>query len=262
MKSKRQHIDQYGNTIELSTVPQRIISLVPSQTELLYHLGLGDKVVGITKFCIHPEEWFKTKERIGGPKQLDIEKIKSLSPDLIIANKEENIKEQIEELMQDIPVWISDIYDLKDSLEMIEQVAEICNEAIKGKQMVEQIQVNFSQLKPFPNSPKALYLIWKKPYMAVAKATFIDHVMTAHLGVVNAVGDLERYPELDLNNLPETDYVFLSTEPYPFSEKHIPEIQELFPKAKILVVDGEYFTWYGSRLIGTPAYLEEVQNRM
>lgn len=254
--------DQLGNNILLEKEPVRIVSLVPSQTELLYDLGLGDRVVGITKFCIHPNEWFRSKDRIGGTKDVDIEKVIQLKPDLIIGNKEENTKEDIEALRKIAPVYMSDIYDLKDSLEMISQVAEICNVKSKGIEITDQIRANFKSIVPFRNQPKVAYLIWKDPFMGVGSNTFIDAVLTEHMGMNNVLGDQERYPELDLNNLPDLDYVFLSTEPYPFKEKHFPEIQDYFPKAKIVLVDGEYFTWYGSRLVNTPKYLKALMDTL
>ncbi|MBW7867791.1 MAG: ABC transporter substrate-binding protein [Brumimicrobium sp.] len=254
--------DQIGNTIEINHPPQRIISLVPSQTELLYHLGLGDSVVGITKFCIHPEEWFRSKERVGGPKQLDIEKIRRLNPDLIIANKEENIQEQIEVISEFCPVWISDIYTLEDSLQMIQKIGAICGVSQKSDEINLKIKQNFLKLKPIKYSLSVLYLIWKDPFMAVASNTFIHHIIEEHLGLQNCMREEERYPVLDESNLPQPDIVFLSTEPYPFKEKHIAEVQAFFPKAKIRIVDGEYFTWYGSRLIDTPNYLETVKKML
>ena len=116
--------DQLGRKLILEKIPQRIISLVPSQTELLFDLGLEEEVVGITKFCIHPDSWFHSKTRIGGTKQFDFEKIKSLQPDLIIGNKEENDKEQIEELMKNFTVWMSDIKTLADACKMICEIGE------------------------------------------------------------------------------------------------------------------------------------------
>src|ERR1035438_9640363 len=108
------HTDQMGRRLELHSRPKRIISLVPSQTELLYDLGLRDEVVGITKFCIHPKAWMKTKTIVGGTKKLNIDKIIALNPDLIIGNKEENEKLQVEELMRNFPVWMSDISSLEE----------------------------------------------------------------------------------------------------------------------------------------------------
>src|ERR1700722_20147309 len=104
----KQFTDQMGRTISVEWPVKRIISLVPSQTELLYSLGLADEVIGITKFCVHPKEWFHSKTRVGGTKKLDFEKIAALKPDLIIGNKEENEEVQIKQLMQDYPVWMSD----------------------------------------------------------------------------------------------------------------------------------------------------------
>lgn len=248
--------DQLGNTINLEKEPMRIVSLVPSQTELLYDLGLGERVVGITKFCVHPEEWFRNKERIGGTKDVNIDEVAELSPDLIIGNKEENTKKDIEALRKIAPVYVSDIYNLEESLEMISQVSELCNAEERGREITQEIQTNFKTIQPLSNSPKVAYLIWKDPFMGVGTKTFVDTVLTDFMGMQNALGDQERYPALDMDNLPEIDYVFLSTEPYPFKEKHFEEVQRYFPDAKIMLVDGEYFTWYGSRLIGTPKYLK------
>lgn len=255
-------IDQLGNRIDLDEKPKRIISLVPSQTELLYHLGLDQEVVGITKFCIHPEQWFHSKDRIGGPKKIDIDKVKSLSPDLIIGNKEENTKEEIEALRSIAPVWLSDIYNLEDALEMISQVSKICGKEEQGQLINSQIRTNFENFIPIKNNPSVIYMIWKDPYMAVASNTFIHHILTEQLGFKNALDNQTRYPEIDLDNLPDVDYVFLSIEPYPFKERHIPEVRKYFPNAQILVVDGEFFTWYGSRLIDAPKYFNDLKERL
>ena len=141
----RTFTDMTGNQLTIG-VPKRIVSLVPSQTELLYDLGLNEEVVGITKFCVHPDRWFKTKTRIGGTKQLQIEKIKELKPDLIIASKEENVKEQIEELAKDFPVWISDVNNLEDALKMIGSIGELLQKQIQAQNLVNQIKLGFSQL--------------------------------------------------------------------------------------------------------------------
>src|SRR5689334_18071707 len=117
--------DQIGRTISLNKTPRRIISLVPSQTELLYDLGLSDEVVGITKFCVHPEEWFRNKPRVGGTKQLNMDIIHHLQPDLVIANKEENVREQVEELASHYPVWVSDINNPDDAYWMMKELGSI-----------------------------------------------------------------------------------------------------------------------------------------
>jgi ABC-type Fe3+-hydroxamate transport system substrate-binding protein len=254
--------DQLGGMVHLAKAPQRIVSLVPSQTELLYDLGLGDRVVGITKFCIHPDEWFRNKERIGGTKNVKIDKIRSLSPDLIIGNKEENTLEDIEQLRAIAPVWMSDIFTLQDAYDMINGVGEVCDVTSQSSELIERIQANFAKLKTAKQTNRVLYLIWKDPYMAAAKNTFIDHIITQPLGLKNAMEGEERYPSVELREIEVPDLIFLSSEPYPFKAKHIADLEEIFPETKIVLVDGESFTWYGSRLLNSPAYFNDLLNRL
>ena len=246
------------NTPNFLLNPKRIISVVPSQTELLFYLGLDEEVIGITKFCIHPADKFKSVTKIGGTKQLDIEKIKALQPDLIIANKEENERNQIERLMKFFPVYVSDISDLPGALTMIERVGELVNREEAAKALNTAISSQFDALT-FPQSNlRAAYFIWRKPYMAAGKGTFID-AMLQKCGLTNAF-ETERYPEIDAAALIKAnpDVVLLSSEPYPFKEKHIAEFRAMLPSAIIKVVDGEMFSWYGSRLLLAPGYFEEV----
>ena len=261
----QEFVDQMNNTIRLSGVPRRIVSLVPSQTELLFSLGLGDRVVGITKFCIHPDEWFLSKMRVGGTKDVNFDKVLSLKPDLIIGNKEENEKSNIEELSSIAPIWMSDIFNLEDSLQMIKNIGELLQVAENSNRLIENIKKEFSllqdsiQSKSRENNPTVLYLIWRKPFISVGKNTFIDDMLNK-CGFTNFIND-DRYPEVKLNEGNSPDFVFLSSEPYPFKEKHIKEIRLIYPKAKIRLVDGEMFSWYGSRLLEAPSYfLESIQS--
>ncbi len=256
--------DQLGRKIYLPSPPKRIISLVPSQTELLYDLGLHNEVIGITKFCIHPDEWFRSKPHIGGTKTLDFEKIKQLNPDLIIGNKEENEKEQIEELMKHYNVWMSDINNLKDALTMIVYIGVLTGKSSEALNIKLQTEFQFNsfsyQLPVLNPKPKAAYFIWRKPYITAGNNTFInDMLIRCGFDNVFASPDLTRYPEVDRNQLSAAspNLILLSSEPYPFKEKHIDEFKEICPNAKIITVDGELFSWYGSRLLKTPAYLKE-----
>jgi ABC-type Fe3+-hydroxamate transport system substrate-binding protein len=254
--------DQTGRTITLDKTPQRIISLVPSQTELLYDLGLNEEIAGITKFCVHPEEWFRTKTKVGGTKQLKIDIIHELKPDLIIANKEENVKEQVEELAKYYPVWISDINNLGNAFDMIEQIGLITGKLNKSKEIIASIKKEFSQLKLInsPLGPRGTaYLIWQKPYMTVGGDTFIHSMMEA-AGFENIFADKKRYPEISADDLPVTScqLLLLSSEPFPFNQKHIEELQPLLPDTKIVLVDGEMFSWYGSRLLLAPGYFKKL----
>lgn len=240
--------------VYLPAFPLRIISLVPSQTQLLHYFGLEDEVVGITKFCIHPEEWFHSKERVGGTKSIDIEKVKALKPDLIIGNKEENERKDIEALEQIAPVWMSDIYDLNDALQMIESIGLITNKQNKSRQLTESIEANFNSLKKFQKQRTVLYFIWNEPMMLAGPNTFID-AMLKECGLMN-LASIERYPEASGNENP--DFVFLSSEPFPFSKKHQVEFQNRYPNSKVVLVDGEFFSWYGSKLKDTPTYFKEL----
>ncbi|MCB0611080.1 MAG: ABC transporter substrate-binding protein [Lewinella sp.] len=256
--------DQMGRRIPIPERPERIVSLVPSQTELLADLGLDDEVAGITKFCIHPERWFRSKRRIGGTKQLHLDRIAELDPDLIIGNKEENDREQIEALMGKYPVWMSDIRRLPDALNMIRSIGAITGREAEALDLAGRIGEAFARLD-FPefNRMKVAYLIWRSPFMAAAADTFIDEMLRL-AGFDNAFKNRMRYPEISGTDLQDAapDAVFLSSEPYPFREKHFEEIRDHCPGASLLLVDGEYFSWYGSRLLGAPAYFNGIRKKL
>ncbi len=251
--------DMMGRQVSFNYYPERIVSVVPSQTELLYDLGLDNEVVGITKFCVHPNDWFRNKERVGGTKKLDIEKIKALKPDLIIANKEENEQAQIEELAKDFPVWISDINNLPDALQMIQIVGMMTGMEGRANTLVEEIVQGFNDLHKANTPKRVAYFIWKDPWMSIGHDTFI-HSMIKTMGWQNVLAEETRYPEVKLEDLKKynPEYILLSSEPFPFKEKHIEEVKAILPDAKVLLVDGEMFSWYGSRLKKAVAYLQEL----
>ncbi len=249
-------VDQLGRSCHVPFQPKRIISLVPSQTELLFYFGLNEEVVGITKFCIHPSRWYREKVRIGGTKQVDFDKISALKPDLIIGNKEENTKEDIEKLEQNYPVWMSDINSYDDALWMIKNLGSILNRTEQAAELVSTIVTNFSSLPQQFRNKKVVYLIWNDPLIAVGKNTYIDSILDK-LGLENAV-KTSRYPLIEKEKSLETDIVFLSSEPYPFKQEHIKQLSLQFPTAKIRLVDGEMFSWYGSRMKDAPTYFQEI----
>ncbi len=252
--------DQCGRIVDIRSSPRRIISLVPSQTELLYDLGLQDEVCGITKFCIHPEEWFRTKVRVGGTKEVKTELIDQLRPDLILANKEENLKDQIDQLADRWPVWVSDVNNLDEALNMIREIGKMTDRTTTSVQLINSIKDSFHQLKPFRNNPRTAYLIWKNPYMTVGADTFI-HAMLEKAGFENVFSHKLRYPEITTEELKsaECELLLLSSEPYPFRDKHIEELQISLPNTKIILADGELFSWYGSRLQKSPAYFQKLR---
>ena len=253
--------DQMLRDVFLENTPKRIISLVPSQTEFLFDLGIDENVVGITKFCIYPESWFRSKDRIGGTKSIDIEKVKLLRPDFIIGNKEENTEADILELEKIAPVWMSDIYTLEDSFSMMKTIGEIVGFKEKAVQIVTEIETKFNNYKSYQGKKSVIYLIWNEPLMAAAKNTFIDEILGI-FGLKNYYQNENRYPlcVAEKDNYP--DYIFLSSEPFPFKEEHKINIQKLYPKSKLILVDGEVFSWYGSRLKSAVDYFEELKNKL
>jgi ABC-type Fe3+-hydroxamate transport system substrate-binding protein len=256
--------DQLGRTIQLTHTPQKIISLVPSQTELLHDLGLEKEVAGITTYCIHPEPWFHHKIKVGGTKNINRKRVDDIQPDLIIANKEENNREQIEELAQHYPVWTSNISTLSDALEMIRAIGNITGKSSKAEAIAEQISAQFTgffEEQPHPHRVTAAYLIWRKPYMSVGSDTFI-HEMMKYCGFQNAFASALRYPRITIEQLQATlgpgSLLLLSSEPFPFKQKHIDELQPDLPHTQIVLADGEMFSWYGSRLLQAPAYFRKL----
>jgi ABC-type Fe3+-hydroxamate transport system substrate-binding protein len=244
--------------------PTRIISLVPSQTELLYDLGLRDEVIGITKFCIHPDEWFRRKQRVGGTKNLKIDLIKSLNPDLILANKEENLKEEIEILQNDFNVYVSDISTINEALQMIEDIGKLVHCQQKSIEIVNGIKAEMMTQSRFEKKDKidALYLIWQNPYMVAGNDTFI-HDMMLEAGFNNLVKQ-NRYPMMTLEEIKSINptVIMLSSEPFPFADKHIIEWQMQLPNTKIILVDGELFSWYGSRMLKSFQYFRGLYEEL
>ncbi|MEO6489505.1 MAG: helical backbone metal receptor [Ferruginibacter sp.] len=250
------------STGQLGYIPKKIISLVPSQTELLHYLGLEAETIAITKFCVHPSTWFQNKMRIGGTKALDIDKIKSLEPDLIIANKEENVKDQIESLSELCPIWVTDVNNLEDANKMIQDIGTLTGKFAEALQLVSNIKKKFKDhLRDLNFNLPAAYLIWKDPYMTIGGDTFISSMMD-HAGFENVYKAQERYPTIQIKDIKRSSaqVLLLSSEPYPFQQKHLEELHELLPAIKIILVDGEIFSWYGSRLLMAPDYFEKLRN--
>ncbi|ARS38930.1 cobalamin-binding protein [Sphingobacteriaceae bacterium GW460-11-11-14-LB5] len=263
---QKSFIDQMGREISINFPPKRIISVVPSQTELLFDLGLDQEIIGLTKFCIHPIEKFAARTKVGGTKKLNIDLIRDLKPDLIIGNKEENTQSDIEELATDFPVWMSDIFTLDDAMKTIGQIGALVDREPEAGYLNHLIAAGFNDLQTLALQnridKKIAYLIWRKPFMAAGKNTFINDMLLTN-GMTNVITQ-ERYPSVTLAELKtlNCDLILLSSEPYPFAEKHIEEIQTAIPDTKIILVDGEMFSWYGSRLVKAVQYFFEFQKEL
>lgn len=247
--------DQMGRSLKFEKPPSRVVSLVPSITEFLFDIGVAP--VGITKFCVHPNDARKSSQLIGGTKNPKIERILSLQPELIIANKEENRKEDIETLGQHCPVYVSDISGVESALEMMLSLGEILERLTESQDLYKKIQAVWSKI---PLNPKksVIYLIWKGPFMAAGNDTYIHDVLQ-HLSWQNAITS-PRYPQLTLEEIKEInpDLLLLSSEPFPFKEAHVQELNKLLPQSKVLLVDGEAFSWYGSRMLKAVGYFKDL----
>lgn len=259
--------DQLGTLHQFDNTPKRIVSLVPSQTELLYDLGLEDSIVGITKFCVHPVHFKSIKKIVGGTKQVKIDKIKELRPDIIIANKEENTKEMVKELSWICPVWVTNIITVDDNLQMIADFGQLFNKRTEAQKWLDKLNFAYNDFQHFiKDQPikKAAYFIWANPYMVAGKETFINELLKLN-HFQNIYEEKGRYPEIELKRIRlegDPDLVFLSSEPFPFKDEHAFEIGRFTNHAKTIFVDGEYFSWYGSRLIKAFEYFKKLHQKL
>lgn len=257
---KKEFVDNLSKKIIINYPPQRIISLVPSITELLFDLGLNKEVVGITKYCVHPKEQIKNKTVVGGVQKLDFATINLLNPDLIIANKEENDKDEIIQLSKNHNVWISDVKQFDEALNLIKNLGELTNKIEKAKEINKKIIDKFYNFKIPQKNIKIAYLIWKNPYITINQNTFIND-MIEMCGLENIFADkTEHYPRISLNDIKKAkpDFVLLSSEPYSFNANDAKEIKDKLPFSKIKFVDGEMFSWYGSHILKSYDYFKAL----
>lgn len=261
------YTDQLGRLHSFESIPVRIISLVPSQTELLFDLGLENNLVGITKFCVHPYHLLSTKTKVGGTKKVNYQKVEALNPDIIIANKEENTKEMVDELSKICPVWVTDIITIEDNLQMIQDFGQIFNKRTEAQKWIDKTKFalqDFTKFMDNRKSQKVAYFIWKNPYMVCGSNTFVDEMLKINK-MDNIYANKDRYPTIELENLPsdgDPDLVLLSSEPYPFKEEDAFEIGRHTHHATTIFVDGEMFSWYGSRLVKSFEYFKLIHQKL
>ncbi|RZJ69036.1 ABC transporter substrate-binding protein [Flavobacterium sp.] len=260
--------DQLGNTHIFESAPKRIVSLVPSQTELLYDLGLEEKIVGITKFCVHPFHFRSTKKIVGGTKKVNVDKIRELNPDIIVCNKEENTLEIVEALKEIAPVWVTDVITIEDSLQMIQDFGQLFNCRTEAQKISDKIAFGLADFKQFMiGRPtfRSAYFIWKNPYMVAGNHTFINELMKLnHLENIYEKNE-GRYPEVIVQKMKiqgDPEVILLSSEPFPFKDEDAFELGRFTHHAKTIFVDGEMFSWHGSRLIRAFSYFKQLQQRL
>ncbi|GAB3805982.1 ABC transporter substrate-binding protein [Virgibacillus kimchii] len=250
--------DHLGREVEFSFPPQRIISIVPGITDILYSLRLEHEIVGRTRYCIYPKDKVEQAKTIGGTKRVKRDQIRELKPDLIIAEKEENTKEIVEQLEKDFPVYVCEIQTVDDTFKIIEDLGAITNRQTESEKLQSEIGTAIQSL-PSGKGKRFAYVIWQNPYMVAGSDTYITSLLEK-MGFVNAFSGYEgRYPEVSEDDFrkADLDYIFLATEPFPFQEKHIRQFSELFPDVHVMSLDGEMF-WYGPRMIEAAPYFNRV----
>lgn len=251
----------------LNYIPKRIVSLVPSQTELLFDLGLDAEILGVTKFCVHPFYAKQTKTIVGGTKNSKIDKIRALQPDIILCNKEENTLDIVEACSKICPTHVSDVYTLDDAKNLISEYGAIFNKRIESSNIVQKLDYRLADFQSFIEDKRVMkvaYFIWRNPWMVAANHTFIDHLLRLNK-FENIYGNKERYPEVELKRIRlegDPEVVLLSSEPYPFKDKHVFEVGRFAHHAKTVFVDGELFSWYGSRLLKSFDYFKKLRSRL
>lgn len=233
---------------------------------MLVDLGLEENIVGVTKFCVHPENLKKDKVIVGGTKNINLEKIKALKPDFILCNKEENTKEIVENCSVIATTHVSDLFTIEDVIDLIKYYATIFHCEKKATIIIDELRNTIKKFKIYikdKSTLKVVYFIWKKPWMIAANNTFINHLLELNK-FENCFKDQNRYPEIILEDLElkQVDAILLSSEPYPFKENDFSDFNNYTENIKVVLVDGEYFSWYGSRLLNAFEYFKELREKL
>lgn len=254
---KKSVIDHLGRHVTYAFPPKRIVSLCPGITDTLFALDLENEIVGRTRFCIYPKDKVTNVKAVAGTKDIKLESIQNVNPDLIIVEKEENTKEIVEELEQYFPVYVAEVQSVDDAYHMIEDIGNLTDRSATALRLVQSIKQQFNDL-PNTAGKRAAYVIWKKPYMVVGQDTYIQSLLE-RMGFVNPFVHFEgRYPVASIKDFQDAklDILLLASEPFPFKEKHIAEFRKFLPDVEVTLVDGEMF-WYGPRMATAPLYMKD-----
>ena len=259
--SIRTHTDAIGNKHTPVCGDFRIVSLVPSLTELLFDLGLGAYVVGRTKYCIHPRQSVNHIIKVGGTKNVKIDIIRELNPTHLLVNVDENRKDIVESLSKFIPnIIVTHPRSPLDNLDLYKLLGGIFRQENAAKSLSLDLKLLLKKLEALRKQlpvRHVLYLIWRKPWMSVSKDTYISGMLNQiNWKTVELEGN-SRYPVID--NLAaiadKCDMVLLSSEPYSFRHEHVEECRNMSLRAKVKLIDGELVSWYGSRAVLGLRYL-------
>ena len=255
-------VDALGQSFSCNVPPTRVVSLVPSITETLFDMGVWDSVVGVTRYCVHPETATTDKTVVGGTKKINVDVIKQLNPDLVLCNQEENTPEIIHNLESaGIRCHVSFPTDIPTAVQSIVNLSLLFGKEQWAKEWTNQVQTGLQQpYVPF----RYAYFIWRKPWMISGQDTFITQMLST-VGGVNVSCTEDRYPEVQISELIRTqcDAFLLSSEPFPFTKKHMLELEShgIEPN-KIHFIDGEMCSWHGTRLLRGLEYLRQWRQHL
>ena len=253
--------DAVGTRHPVCDAECRIVSLVPSLTELLCELGLSAQLVGRTRYCIHPRATLKTIAAVGGTKDVSLEKVRALKPTHVVVNIDENLRDTATALAEFVPqVIVTHPSQPADNLALYELFGGIFNQGEAAKSLSTRYLAKLQEVRARPPraSRRVLYLIWREPWMSVARETYIAQTLAEFNLLTEPAQARSRYPEVRLEDYRgQVDYVLLSSEPYPFRARHLAEVQAALPGAHVQLIDGEMTSWYGSRALPALDYLDD-----
>lgn len=260
---RSQLIDALGVEHPAAGADPRIVSLVPSITELLFDLGLGSHVVGRTTFCIHPRAAVAAVPRVGGTKTVRLDKLRALAPTHVVLNVDENTREAAEAIAAFVPhVIVTHPLGPRDNLHLYRLLGGIFGRARRAERYCGEferaLEALTERVRDLPRR-RVLYLIWRRPWMSISRATYISRTLALVHWETVPDGGTERYPQvtLDATLLARTDIILFSSEPFPFKDKHMGEVRRTAPVARhtLALIDGEMTSWYGTRAIKGLRYL-------
>ena len=254
IKNKRDHFtgkliikDQLKRKITIRYPINKIVSLVPSITQTLYDFGLESKVIGITKFCPQGDEEKYKKICIGGTKNINIDKITQIDPDIILSDQEETPERIVKKISLHMPIWLSRVTNMEYNIEFMYNLNEILPCTNKIYKHLMSIEDKIKSIKQIGKNSSFLCLIWKDPYMAAASSTYISSFIS-NFGFNNSISHLKRYPKISLEEIKTMapEWIFLPDEPYAFNEENKKTLQKILPKSKVITLIGKHLSWYGS----------------
>ena len=255
-------VDDRGREHSTGETPGRIVSLVPSTTETLYYLGCGDRMVGVTRFCVRPGEAGRLA-KVGGTKDPSIERILALEPDIVIGNIEENSEKVLKEMEEHgLNVYAAFPRDVDEALHDLIRMGKAVGRQLEAELLCAQIQTARAAVQS--KSFRYAYLIWRNPWMAAGGACFISAMLSEAGGTNIFAGEEAAYPEIDVARLSQADVVLLASEPFPFRERHKLELAMAagIPVSRLRLIDGEMCSWHGARMADAFPYLSRLTREL